>query len=612
MRSIITTPLLLSLTGLLSTSIIAETMLQPVVVTASRYEQNLDDTLSSTTLITRKDIEESNATTLEDLLMTVAGLDIVQSGTYGKNASIFMRGTNSSHVLTMINGVKTFSATSGGTAFQHIPLSQIERIEIVRGPRSGLYGSEAIGGVIQIFTRKGNIKPTANFSIEEGSNNTSKVDAGFSGRDGKFGYSLFASQFSTDGIDSIRHTTQNDTDGYDKKSISTNLSYAFSKAVALDFNLLDAQGTTLYDNCYNAIAAANSDNCYADIEQQSSSLKLKFTPQGIWDSSLIFGSSKDLTDNFWEDTANNTYITEHSNISFQNNFQLSKNNLLIAGIDSTEDKVDATPYAVFDSTRDNQGIYASWKIKSGSSTFKTSLRTDDNEQFGTHTTGTLSTGYQFDNKIKAFASYGTAFKAPTFNELYFPFYGSPTLVPEESVSIEMGLRQKRDWGKWEVSLYNTTIDNLIAYDTALFTANNISKAEIDGIEASADIKVASWKIKLSTTYLNPINQDTTYYGNVLVKRAKYSNSIKASRHYGKTGVFVSILNQGKRFTDNANTDALDSYTVVDLKLNHKVNKNITTAVKIKNLFDEDYLLNGGFNIYNTLGRSVFVTMSYKM
>ena len=612
MRSIITNPLLLSIAGLLSTSAIAETVLQPVVVTASRYEQNLDDTLSSTTLITRKDIEESSASTLEDLLMSVSGLDVVQSGAYGKNSSIFMRGTNSNHVLTMINGVKTFSATTGGTAFQHIPLSQIERIEIVRGPRSGLYGSEAIGGVIQIFTRKGKIKPSANFNIEEGSNNTSKVDAGFSGRDGKFGYSLFASQFSTDGIDSISHTTQNDTDGYDKKSISTNLSYDFSKTVALDFNILDTQGTTLYDNCYNSIAMANSDNCYSDIEQQSVSTKIKLTPQGIWDASLQFGSSKDLNDNFWEDTPNNIYITEHYNINFQNNFQLSKNNLLVAGIDSTKDTVEATPYTVFDNTRDNQGVYASWKVKTGATTFKTSLRTDDNEQFGTHTTGTLSAGYQLANKIKAFASYGTAFKAPTFNELYFPFYGSPTLVPEESVSIEMGLRQKRDWGKWEVSLYNTTIDNLIAYDTNLFTANNISKAEIDGIEASVDMKISSWKIKLSSTFIDPINKDTTYYDNVLVKRAKYSNSIKASRQYGKTGIFISILNQGKRYTDNANTSALDAYTVVDLKLNYKVNKNITTAVKINNLFDEDYLLNGGFNIYNTLGRTLFVTMSYKM
>ena len=321
MRSIKTNPLLLSIAGLLSTSAVAETVLQPVVVTASRYEQNLDDTLSSTTLITRKDIEESNALTLEDLLSDVTGLDVKQSGAYGKTSSIYMRGTNSTHILTMIDGIKLHSATLGGTSFQHIPLSQIERIEIVRGPRSGLYGSEAVGGVIQIFTRSGKTKPAASFSIGQGSNNTSKINAGFSGRNDKLRYSLFASQFDTDGIDAKTHTTANDKDGYDRKSISSSLSYTFNKEYELDFKALNTQGTTLYDGCWQG---APSDNCYTDIEQQTVSTKLKFTPKGIWDASLQIGQSKDLSDNFFNDTPNNTFLTETTSISFQNNVKLSK------------------------------------------------------------------------------------------------------------------------------------------------------------------------------------------------------------------------------------------------------------------------------------------------
>jgi len=605
MRSIFSKPLFIAIASLPATSVFAETAIDPIVVTASRHEQSLDDTLSSTTLITRKDIEESNASSLEDLLMSVSGFDVIQSGPYGKNTSIFMRGTNSTHTLTLIDGIRIHSATTGSTAFQHLPLSQIDRIEIVRGPVSSLYGSEAIGGVIQIFTRKGSKKSTAKFNIEEGSNNTSKVEAGFSGQKEKIGYSLYASHFSTDGIDAIKHTTANDNDGYDKKSLTTNLSYKFNKVAALDFKLLNAEGTTLYDNCYNS-SFSQSDNCYADFEQQAISTKLKLTPKGIWDAVVLLGSSKDFSDNFWEDTTNNTYQTEVSNISLQNNFQISKNNLVIAGIDYVEDTVLATPYTVYDKTRDNQGTFVSWKSKAGATSFKTSVRNDDNEQFGSHVTGTLSAGYKVNKSLKTFITFGTAFKAPTFNQLYWPGYSNPNLLPEESESIEIGLKKKFKKSILQLSVYNTKIDNLIV------SATNINKAEIDGIEASTSMKLTDWKVKFSTNFIEPINKDATNYGKILKNRAQYNISMNAVRYYGKTGVFVSVLNQGKRYTDSANTTALDAYTVVDLKLNRKINKNITTDIKIKNIFDEEYLLNGGFNTYNTLGRSVFVSLTYKM
>lgn len=605
MRPFISRSTLFLSASLSSVSVIAETLLSPVIVTASRYEQKLEDTLSSTTLITREDIEASNASTLEELLKTVPGLDVIHSGPYGKNTSIYMRGTNSSHILTLVNGIKTYSATSGGTAYQHIPLSQIDRIEIVRGPRSGLYGSEAIGGVIQIFTRKGQDTSTASFDIEQGVNNTSKLEAGFSGHNGKLGYSLFASQFDTDGIDSIQHTTTNDSDGYDQKSLSTNLSYTFNSAVTVDLEFLNSQGSTLYDNCYNA-SYATSDNCYADYEQQSTSIKLNLTPQSIWDASLQIGESKDLSDNFWEDTPNNTYLTEVSSLYFQNNFQISDNHLLIAGIDSLKDKVIATPYTVYDKVRDNQGVYVAWNAELGEASVKTSLRNDDNEQFGVHSTGSISAGYKINETSRTYVSYGTAFKAPSFNELYWPGFSNPDLLPEESESVEIGFKQKIVNGQLQFSLYQTKVDNLIS------SATNINKAEIEGIEISADLNIQKWKLTFSTEYLEPVNKDNSNYGKILTNRAQQSTSLNAARTFGKTGVFISLLNQGDRFTDSSNTNMLDAYTVVDFKINHKVDKNISTELKIENLFDEDYLIYGGFNTYNTLGRSVFISMNYKM
>ena len=611
MRSTFSKPFLLTIAGLSSASVFAEATVDPVVVTASRYEQSLDDTLSSTTLITRKDIEESNAETLEDLLMTTTGLDIKQAGPYGKTTSLFMRGTNSSHILTLVNGVKAYSATSGGTAFQHIPLSEIQRIEIVRGPRSGLYGSEAIGGVIQIFTRNGELKPSASFNIGQGSNNTSKLNAGFSGRSEKLSYSLYSDQLNTDGIDAIKHTTQNDLDAYDRKSINTNLSYKFSKVYTLDFKLLDSQGTTLYDQCWNG---SYSDNCYITFDKKVLSSKLKITPKGNWDAHFQFSRSKDLTNDFWEDTANGTFLTWLNYVSFQNNFQISKNNLIIAGIDNTEDEVEATPYAVFDDTRDNRGAFISWKAKSGNYSIKTSLRTDDNEQFGNHTTGTLSAGYKVNKNLKAYASYGTAFKAPTFNELYYPGYGNTALLPEESVSFEVGFKQKIGKGGLEISAYNTSVDNLIAATAATsWIASNISKADIEGVEINYSLQVSGWKLKIASSFLEPVNKDSQNFGNILPARVKQSNSVTAIRQFGKTGVSISMLNQGTRYTDAANTLELAGYTKYDVKVRRKIDKNLSVVAKINNIFDEEYTINArSGTTYNTLGRTLFISMNYKM
>ena len=620
MQSYFIKSVLFALATLSSVTSFADNTFEPVVVTASRYSESLQDSLSSSTVITSKEIEASSASSLEEIFNTVAGLDIKPSGVFGKNTSIFMRGTNSSHTLTMIDGVKIYSATSGGAAYQHIPLNQIDRIEIVRGPRSGLYGSEAIGGVIQIFTKKGQLEPEASFTIEQGSYNTSEINAGFSGRNGKFSYSLNANQLDTDGIDSIVHTTTNDDDSYNNKSLSSSLSYDYAKDITLSISVLDAQGITLYDNCYdvdfdwiaNPTGNPYTDNCYADFQQQTVSTKASYTPDGIWDASLIIGYSKDFSDNFWNDDANNTFQTEYQNISFQNNFQLTEDQLVIAGIDSTDDKVSATPY---DSTksRENLGVFLSWNGKVGKIKTSLNLRNDDNEQFGSHSTGTVSAGMDISKQSNLFVSFGSAFKAPSFNELYFPFYGSEDLVPEESESFEFGYKASTDNVKTDISIFRTTVDNLINYDSALGTANNISKAEIEGIEASLGTTINKWKVDFSAAFIEPLNKDTAYLNNILPARTKHKTNIKLSRNFGKTDLNLSVLNQGSRFTDANNDQKLDGYTTLDIKLGHKLNKNMTVNAKLNNAFDEEYAINANSSsIYNTMGRSVFISLNYKM
>lgn len=591
----------------------ADSIFEPVIVTAGRFSQNLTDSLASTTLITREDIEKSSAITLDELLGSVNSLDVKSTSNFGKSSSVFMRGTNSSHVLTIVDGVKLYSATGGSAAYQHIPLSQIDHIEIVRGPRSSLYGSEAIGGVIQIFTRKGKNESDAELTLQQGSYKTESVDAGFSGKNGDLAYSLYGSQFYTDGIDSISHTTANDDDGYTNRSISTGLNYQLSKTVKLNASILSVDGTTLYDNCYNA-SYATSDNCYSDVQQQVISTSAQFTPDSQWDGNLQLGFSKDASDNFWEDTPNNSFLTDRYNISFQNNFQLTDTRLLIFGIDYSEDKVTSDAYtSPFDKTRDNTAVFIS--LNNNNKKFQTgiSIRSDENEQFGQHSTGTLSAGYAFSKQAKIYASYGTAFKAPTFNELYFPFYGDPDLKPEQSESLEFGYRNHQENFKLDANLYYTTIDELINYDSLLLKANNISKAEISGIELSLSTKVSDWDVKASTSYVDPINKDAAYNGKQLPGRVNSSTSIDLFKQFKSLQLGLAIVNQSERYTDANNTNKLDAYTRVDIKLTKKLNKHITLSASINNVFDEDYSLNAfSSTLYNTPGRSVFVKAQYRM
>lgn len=588
--------------------------LNEVIVTANRYSQNVDETLSSATVITRDDIEKSTAQDLPALLSRVAGLDIRPSGTYGKNTSSFMRGTNSSHLLTLIDGIKLYSATAGSTSLQHIPLDQIERIEIVRGPRSSVYGSEAIGGVIQIFTRKGSSKPSASANVGLGSNNSKELSASFSGATDKANFNLTASSFKTDGIDAIVHTTPNDDDGYTNDSVSASFDYQFNSSFAFKSSFMNAQGNTLYDNCFNS-SFISSDDCSTDFTQQTFSNTLHITPEGMWDAQLQIGTSRDLNDSFWEGADNGSFNTKRDDAAFINNLQITDDQLIVLGVDYAEDDVSTSAYpAGTPETRDNIGIFAAWNAQFNSMDIELNLRRDDNEQFNTHNTGSIAFGMPISDNIQTFVSYGTAFKAPTFNELYFPFFGVPTLVPEESESFEIGIRGKYNSGNWSFNVYQTNIDNLISYDSTIFLANNIDKSQITGAELVSSTRLLQWNINTSLSYTDPVNKSGDNNGKQLVARAKETLSITVDRNIGHYNVGVALLAQSKRYQNSDNSVSTAGYGVVDLSVNYNFTSQFKLAVQLNNILDKEYAVNktfGGAN-YNTLDRNFFVNLVYTM
>ena len=594
-----------------SFSCLAETSLPEVVVTATRSAQTVDDALASVTVITREDIDNSQALTLPEVLRSVPGLDLTTQGGYGKVTSVFLRGTESDHVLVLIDGVKVGSATAGTTAFEHLPLSQIERIEIVRGPRSSLYGSEAIGGVIQIFTRQGKgKKPRVELSAGMGEDSTYEFTAGVSGSIKDNWYSFYANNLQTDGFNAYNGSTsffgpptfEPDADGYKNTSYGINLGHRFEKNFTLEANAMRANANNEYDS-----SGANQ----ADIVQQVIGLKADYLLNQSWQMSLNLGNSRDELENFGHNTTASFFNTKRSTASFQTNFLYSETNSLIVGYDYLLDEVDSsTKFA--QTSRNNHGIFLESQSQFGQTDLIIGLRQDDNEQFGKHSTGNIALGYAVNPQTRVFISYGTAFKAPTFNDLYWPssafFSGNPNLNPEESESIEIGLKGKQADYRWSLNAYRTTINQMISYQTDPVTFKgtmvNIDKAKIKGIDAALNWRQAGFEFNLTGSWLKP-EDDTT--GKLLPRRAEKTLNIELAERKGAGRLGISWLIQSHRYDDAANKQRLSGYGILNLTADYYFNKNWFMRTRLENALDKEYET---VRFYNTQRRFWFVSLHY--
>ena len=581
--------------------------LEPLVVTATRTAETADESLASVTVITRQDIERQQARSVQDLLRGVPGISIANNGGSGKNTSVFLRGTESDHVLVLIDGIKMGSVTTGTTAFQHIPIDQVERIEIVRGPRSSLYGSEAIGGVIQIFTRRGGGALKPSFSMGAGNYSTFDASFGISGGGERSWFNLTVSSFDTDGFDACEgnlsgggcSTDEPDEDGYRNLSGSLHGGYRLENGLEIDAHLLHSDSHTEYDG-----TSTNK----SDGTQQTVGMTFRYSPAENWKLALAAGRSQDKSKHFKDRLFKNRFDTERDSLSLQNDIVVEEDHLLTVGVDYQDDRADSTaPYSV--TSRDSKGLYLQYQGGIGDHEIQLGLREDDNEQFDRRTTGGLAWGYPLNEKLRITASWGTAFKAPTFNELYWPGYGNPDLRPEESRSFELGVREKLAWGSWSASIYETSIDELIAYDAAVSAPGNVDEARIQGLEATAAAKIRSWSITTGLSLLKPENRSKgENRGNILPRRAEQSLRLDADRTFGRYSVGGTLLVEGRRYDDLANTRKLDSYTVFDLRAGYRIDDTWLLQARIENLFDEEYQTAA---FYNQPGRSLYLTLRYQ-
>jgi len=584
----------------------------PILVTATRTVQTTDDALASVTVITREDIERQQATSVSELLRGLPGVSLTNNGGLGKTTSVFLRGTESDHVLVLIDGVKVGSATLGTTAFENIPVDQIERIEIVRGPRSSLYGSDAIGGVIQIFTRKGGGATTPTFSLGAGSHRTFSGSAGVSGGGTQGWYNVSASGIGTQGFNACRgapyvspsspgggcYTYEPDNDGYDSRSGALRAGYRFDDGTEVDVHALRTTGHNLYDGTYSN---------ESHIAEQEAGGRVAFSPLASWRMTFAAGDSQDDSKDYLNGAYKDRYNTTRDTASFQNDVNLGATQLLTAGLDYQNDRVDSSTVYTVTARRDT-GVFTQYQGAYGRQDVQLAVRNDNNEQFGHHTTGGLAWGYGFSQDLRVFASYGTAFKAPTFNELYYPGFGNPNLRPEDSQSYELGLRGKVGGNRWSLSSYETQVTDLIGFD-ASFTPVNIDMARIRGLEATAGTQLAGWNLATALTLLDPRNHSGgANDGNILPRRAQETARVDLDRVIGKLRFGTTLYGEGKRYDDIANTVVFKAYATVALRAEYALSPSWSLGGRVGNLFDKHYETAA---FYNQDGRNYFITLRYQ-
>ncbi|WP_201315215.1 TonB-dependent vitamin B12 receptor [Dyella sp. EPa41] len=601
------------------------TSLSSVIVTATRTSITTDEALSSVSVITRADIERLQPASVRDLLVGLPGVSFTQAGGQGQLSTLFLRGTNSTHVLVLIDGVRIGAVGAGLPAFEQIPVDQIERIEIVRGPRSSLYGADAIGGVIQIFTRHGaqDGKLDPSLSVSTGSRSYMDGHAGLSGGDSHAWFNAGLGGQYTAGINACRvgaaelgvacFADQPDHDAYRNWNGMANGGYRWDNGTELAATWLRSKNFVEYDGSpYGGNQAVN--------QQQVAGARLSFAPLDAWKVTLNAGQSRDDNATYFQGDYSDLFTplayyprtpvghtySRRNQASWQNDITLDANQLLTAGVDYQQEHIDSdTGY--LRSTREDTGVYAQYIGTFGRNEVQLSARHDHNGQFGNHNTGSAAWGYAFDHGLRLSASYGTAFHAPTFNDIYYPFgLGNPDLKPEKSRSGELGLSQAQGAWNWAVNLYQTTITDLITLDEN-FVPQNISQARIRGVEGQFGINLDGWQVQSYLTLMQPKNREGIYDGNLLPRRPEQTARVDVDRRFGAFGVGATFFASGKAYDDQANLHRLGGYATTDLRASYEFLPDWRVEAKLANAFDRNYET---AYYFNQPGRTWFLTLRY--
>jgi len=587
---------------------LAQSQEDTVVVTATRFPQVRTQTLQPVNVITSEDIARSGQQTLVEVLQTLGGVETASNGGPGQPSSVFMRGANSGHTLVLIDGMRIGSATLGTTAFENIPLSQIERIEVVPGQLSSLYGSDAIGGVIQIFTKSGKYAPASSITAGVGTYNTRTVAGGVSRTIGDTDFSLNLGRFETGGFDATKPGAfghDPDKDGHRNENFSGRIAHRLSTRNELGLTIFQSDGRTHFDND-PTIDAVNHQTLSAFSLYSSNQIT------DSWRSLLRAGQSQDRSTT--TGAFPSFFGTRQPQFTWQNDIKLGPGTA-IAGAEYVAQRVTSDS-AFAQNHRTIKSAFAGYAGTYEKHDWQANIRADDNSQFGNHTTGLLGYGYRLTSELRLRAGAGSAFKAPTFNDLYaidpsLFFIPNPDLRPERSRSKEAGMNYQVGMNRFSATYFENHITDLIVFvfdpNAGGGTVQNLNRARIKGTELSYQGSVGRLQASAQLTLQDPVDEET---GKLLPRRAREFGSVTVGSVAGRWRFGAEVTASGARF-DSADEDPAKrthGYALLNLTASYALARDWSVRARWNNVFDRDYELAQNFN---TPGSNVFVVLQYQ-
>jgi vitamin B12 transporter len=571
--------------------------LGPVVVTATRSENPAERVIANVEVIEAAELERQPAADLGDVLRTRAGVEVARLGGAGQQTSLFLRGTESNHVLVLVDGLRINPGTIGSAAIQNIAPELVERIEVVKGPRSALYGSDAIGGVINVITRRGHdagLRAQAGFGHYD--TRSASLTGGLGGpeRDFSFGASwLDSAGFPT--------RTGDTTDrGYEHLSLTAS-ARAKLGGVELGLRGWHAAGTSEYSDFF--VTPVDQ-----DFENSAIAASAAFAPAEAWESRITLGHA---LDEIAQNQSLDFLRTRRSSLDWQNDIAVSERQRLTTGVLWQDEEADALSFSLpYDAATTTTQFYLQDQLQSGWHRLLVAAAWTDHEAFGGHATWNAEYGYEPWEGAFATAAAGTAFRAPDATDLY-GFGGNPDLEPEESRSYELTLRQRLGARhSFSLALFRNDIDGLIQFVVTDFETfegenRNVERARIEGAEATWRYEGERWSARAGLTLQDPRDAIT---GTRLLRRARENATLAVARRLGGHEFALDLLYAGERrdfgFPDPVRMPA---YWLANLSARVALGGRFTLLVRAENLFDEDYELARGFN---TMGRSLFVALRH--
>ena len=581
-----------------------------VVVTASRGPQLLTDALPHTTLLSRDDIERSQAVDLPALLAAEAGVQFASNGGRGTVTSLFLRGAPTRQVLVLVDGmVLSRQDATGLVGIEHLMLDQVDHIEIVRGNVSALYGSGAVGGVIQVFTRQAGAAPQASVRLEAGSRGFVHGAAQGSATLGATALSLGVSRESDHGFSALDPqlipAANPDRDGYRNTSAAFNLSHKLADGHRLGFGWVHSDGQLDYDSAFATSADVQNSRTRKDLVHLSSDDQFS----AAWRSVVSLSSQRD--DARYVETGDygytGQYQTQVAALNWVNTLALSSATTLTAGLDHQRQRIDADDGfgGVYAHARNVTALFGGLQAKLGAHDLALNLRQDHTGGIGAKATGSLGWGWQVAPAWKLIASLANAFSAPPLGYLYAPYYGNPSLQPELARSAELGLQWAVAGQRLRATLFQTRVEQELEYDTTLQAFSNLARTRNRGLELSYAGRVGSSDLRAGLTAQDPVDAST---GAQRLRRSKTLASAALSQDLG-AGWRVGLAARYVGDRPDSASATLPAYSVADLTVQWDQTRSLQWFAHIENLGDRRYQTATG---YNQPPRGVFGGLRWRL